>query len=434
MLQKFQRERVKNQAIEKKASVAEQEINDLTTRNEDLADQVKSLEISLAESEKKRDSERAGITKEREQWGRMLDMGGRLQAKNAIDRQRLSEQLVRLEQRLQSGEESSERAHSGRQSPDSRTIQDASPPITATATSAGGFGLSTAIATDQNSNVHGFSVMAAQRENLNLKARIDVLRFALEELSRQSLLLHAQEREATSARAKMDEAVQRALNEDDAMQRPHGGAPIRFNTKASAASSPRLSTISEPRSRSVSDAARVAGKSMLIMADMPSAEEMGRMRRAESPSAADLGITDRAASASPEELMKALGPAPKSVPLPSWHPPPSVSNPASRNKQREPFGPSTPFPGTESPQWRVFAPSEHQNRSTPVTSRRSSLSHEGSANFRPQAGSSAPQAPALAEQLTPQAPAHSVRSSLASMLPPPRPATTSAQIASWRPS
>ncbi|OQO01018.1 hypothetical protein B0A48_13261 [Cryoendolithus antarcticus] len=434
MLQKFQRERVKNQAIEKKASVAEQEINDLTTRNDDLADQVKSLETSLTESEKKRDSERADIGKEREQWGRMLDLGGRLQAKNAIDRQRLFEQVIRLEQRLQSGDEGSGRSQSGRQSPDFRTVQGASSSVTATMTSAGGFGLSRVIATDESPNVHGFVVMAAQRENLNLKARIDVLRFALEELSRQSLLLQAQEREATSARAKMDEAVQRALNEDDAMQRPHGGAPIRLRAKASAASSPRLSTISEPRSRSASDAARAAGTSRLIMADLPSAEEMGRMTRVESPSAADLGITDRAASASPEELMKALGPAPKSVPLPSWHPPPSVSNPASRNKQREPFGPSTPYPGMESTQWRAFAPSEHQNRSPPVTSRRSSLSHEDSGYFRSRAGSSASQAPALSEQSTPQAPAHSVSSSLASMLPPPRPAATGAQIASWRPS
>ncbi|KAK6434298.1 hypothetical protein LTR95_009518 [Oleoguttula sp. CCFEE 5521] len=430
MLQKFQRERVKNQAIEKKANVAEQEINDLTTRNEDLADQVKSLETSLTESEKKRDSERADITKEREQWGRMLDMGGRLQAKNAIDRQRLSGQVLRLEQRLQSGEETGGRAQSGRQSPDSRTVQGTSPPVTATTMSASGFGLSKTITTDLDSNVEGFSVAAAQRENLNLKARIDVLRFALEELSRQSLLLQAQEREATTARAKMDEAVQRALNEDDAMQRPHGGGPMKPRAKAPAASPPKLSTISEPRSRSVSDAAR-AGGSLRVLADLPTAEEMGRMRRPESPSAADLGITDKAASASPEELLKALGPAPKSVPLPSWHPPPSVSNPASRNKHREPSGPSTPYPGMESAQWRAFAPSEHQSRSTPVTSRRSSLSSEALGQAGSRAGSSAPPAHAQAEQ---QVAAHSVRSSLASMLPPPRPAATSAQLASWRPS
>ncbi|EMC94488.1 hypothetical protein BAUCODRAFT_35707 [Baudoinia panamericana UAMH 10762] len=100
LLQKLQREKVKSQTIEKKTNVSEQEVNDLTGKNEDLSEQVKSLEMQLYESDRKRDVERAETVKEKEQWGRMLDMGSRLQAKLARERQALADECLSLKRRL----------------------------------------------------------------------------------------------------------------------------------------------------------------------------------------------------------------------------------------------------------------------------------------------------------------------------------------------
>lgn len=83
LLQKLQRERTKINVIEKKTAVAEEELNALTTRNEDLAEQVKELEVQLQEAEEKREESVRAFGSEKAQWVRMLDMGARLQSKSA---------------------------------------------------------------------------------------------------------------------------------------------------------------------------------------------------------------------------------------------------------------------------------------------------------------------------------------------------------------
>ena len=89
LLEKLQREQTKSRAIEKKTSVSEHEVNELTGRNEELTEQVKNLESQLEESEKRREADRAEAARAKEQWSRMLDMSGRLQAKLSAERQSL---------------------------------------------------------------------------------------------------------------------------------------------------------------------------------------------------------------------------------------------------------------------------------------------------------------------------------------------------------
>ncbi|KAI7084248.1 hypothetical protein KC356_g6911 [Hortaea werneckii] len=100
LLQKLQRERVKSQAIEKKTSVADSEVNELTGRNEELLEQVKTLEGRVEELERKREQERSDAAREKEQWGRMLEMGTRLQARHADDRQKLIDEREDLRSRI----------------------------------------------------------------------------------------------------------------------------------------------------------------------------------------------------------------------------------------------------------------------------------------------------------------------------------------------
>ena len=100
LLQKLQRERIKSQTIEKKTSVADQEVNDLTGRNEDLAEQIKILETQLEECETKRESERSTAATERDQWTKLLSLDRQLQSKNAEEKQKLRDEKSLLSQRV----------------------------------------------------------------------------------------------------------------------------------------------------------------------------------------------------------------------------------------------------------------------------------------------------------------------------------------------
>ncbi|KAI5370684.1 hypothetical protein Slin14017_G015630 [Septoria linicola] len=105
LLQKLQREKVKSQTIERKTTVADQEVNELTSKNEDLAEQLKQVTTQLEDSEKKRDMERVEAQREKDQWGRMLEMSGRLQAKVDAERQRLLAEKEELLSRISQSEQ-----------------------------------------------------------------------------------------------------------------------------------------------------------------------------------------------------------------------------------------------------------------------------------------------------------------------------------------
>ena len=100
LLQKLQREKVKSQTIEKKTTAASQEVNELSGKNEDLTEQVKTLTSQLEMSEKKRESDRLETQREKDQWSRMLEMSGRLQAKVDAERQRLLGEKESLQLRI----------------------------------------------------------------------------------------------------------------------------------------------------------------------------------------------------------------------------------------------------------------------------------------------------------------------------------------------
>lgn len=89
LLQTLQRDRAKIQAIDKKTAEADNKVNDLTARNDELLEQMQSLGAQLEDLERKRSHERSEAQKEKEQWGRMLEMSGRLQQKLENDKQKL---------------------------------------------------------------------------------------------------------------------------------------------------------------------------------------------------------------------------------------------------------------------------------------------------------------------------------------------------------
>jgi parvulin-like peptidyl-prolyl isomerase len=95
LLQKLQRERVKTQTIERKTNVADQEVNGLAGRNEELSERVQELELRLERLE----AERTEFADEKEQWLRMLGICHRLQANYAEERQVLVEERDALQVR-----------------------------------------------------------------------------------------------------------------------------------------------------------------------------------------------------------------------------------------------------------------------------------------------------------------------------------------------
>ena len=94
------RETVKFQAIEKKSHVADQEINELLSKNDELTERTKDLTNQIADLEKRREDDSQAVAREKEQWGRMLDMSSRLQTKAQEDRRQLQEDVAQLHERI----------------------------------------------------------------------------------------------------------------------------------------------------------------------------------------------------------------------------------------------------------------------------------------------------------------------------------------------
>ena len=207
LLQKLQRERVKSQTIEKKTSVADQEVNELTTRNEELTEQLRMLETQLEESEKKREMERAETAREKDQWGRMLEMSSRLQARNAKDRQQLVDEKTRLAQQVEQirGGDGSD-IHRGN-----------STGVFGTDRTSYGFGQESSSYDDST----GMAIADASDDTVRLKnevlllnARIDVLRSCLEEVRRSNKELEGQASSVLANSSKIGDALERAFPDE----------------------------------------------------------------------------------------------------------------------------------------------------------------------------------------------------------------------------
>lgn len=182
LLQKLQREKVKSQTIEKKTTTATQEVNELSGKNEDLAEQVKHLTSQLETSENKRESERLETQREKDQWSRMLEMSGRLHAKVDAERQRLLGEKETLLLRISHYErELAQRQSQVVTNEASRTLEAATDAQLADSTTA-----SEHHALNRESDVNASETQMLRRENATLNGRIESFRAALRQIQEQS--------------------------------------------------------------------------------------------------------------------------------------------------------------------------------------------------------------------------------------------------------
>lgn len=342
LLQKLQRERIKSQTIEKKTTVADQEVNELTTRNEELSEQIKTLEIQLQDCERKRDAEREDAAKEKAQWGRMLDMSGRLQSKSAADHQRIAREKADLLQRLatyessglQGGHRTDHSTHSGTPQPSLDISSETNISKTTTST----------------------DLDALRIENRSLQAKVARLRSLLEGVRRQySDVVEAIDKLVTrkgSLRKILEEMSSDHAQEDmdiraDSTSQYNTATSERRLSPPDARQSPfnaSLASKSPARPLSTSSASAKARLERSKQIDPLSPENLAHIARAVSPGPAELGFHVQPSTSSPEELIRALGPVPTPLPpmrLPSLQyesavpsqPPASVQ----RRQQSQPF-------------------------------------------------------------------------------------------------
>lgn len=320
MLQKLQREKIKCQAIEKKTSVADNEVNELTIKNEDLAEQIKSLETQLEETEKKRDAERSSAAKEKDQWGRMLEMSGRLHSKGLADKEKLAEEKAALEQRLVhfEGRTSTQPEEKGSANGDEKektnpaTVCRHSQMVTlATRPSQ-----ANACANDTNEPL--------KRENTALRERVESLHFALVTVRQELHIFHEPLQQMQAHGKKLEEIVGLALK-SDASPSTTSNAPSQSSRKDSEITARLMATRSQnavaPAKPAISLAsmARRASKATLPAGSLHPLPELdlspkaiAAVSRPRSPDElAELRFEVKPSTQSPEELMRALGPVPR---------------------------------------------------------------------------------------------------------------------------
>lgn len=413
LLQKLQRERVKSQTIEKKTSVADQEVNELTGKNEEMTEQIKILESQLDESEKKREVDRAEAAKEKEQWGRMLEMGGRLQAKVDSERQRLLEEKEYLTRRvaaleaqdstvvptLQVQAEESGR-HPGADGSERRISQNTTSsdlvPVDAAAGSFGDFSTSEAT--------------ALKREVLVLNGRIESLRFALEEARRHNQEAEQKTRAFLEQNTQLGTSIDHALKNDasrTATRRVESDLRRAPSSRSTPARSPPLLAISPPVSSQTQPTSQPStstfkhGTLEVISGGKSSIANIADVARARTPGPEELGIHITPSTSSPEELIKALGPVP--APLPSFHfgahspwaPPPfQASRDEDRSYATRGLGHHLPTPGYgPADAGRPTGTSPRSYHSSPGEVLEDSSSGSGSGQRSPEGYSSEPDGP-----------------------------------------
>lgn len=309
LLQKLQRERVKSQTIEKKTSVADQEVNELTSRNEDLTEQIKALESQLEECEKKRETERLTAASERDQWTKLLAMDRQLQSKNAEEKQKLRDEKMLLSQRVAAYEDDNiSRFDQLKRSNPSRTSATRSDSDRnfneelnlAPAATTGGSSPANATNNDAES---------LRTEVAMLNNRIEILRFSLEDAKRRSLRLGQQTQEIADRNVDITAAIDRALEDDNAAAKiSRSGSQVRPTVP-----SPTAAPAGQPNSsRTLSQSPNHLDPPSAVQtnASSSSTASIASIARAISPSPAELGFHVAPSTSTPEELIAALGPVP----------------------------------------------------------------------------------------------------------------------------
>ena len=338
LLQKLQREKVKSQTIEKKTSVADQEVNELTGRNEDLVEQVKALEMQLEESEKKREHERLTASAERDQWTKLLAMDRQLQSRNAEEKQKLREEKMLLSQRVAAFEggdasTSSEltrpitsRTDHERLEIDGEAVCKEPPPLI---TTGGLFGDADDVSTLKN-------------EIRVLNSRIEALRSTLEEAKRRAQSLHEHNIEK---HAEISTSINRALTEHSITKTmgPAPEPPVLALSEQITPAPPKTSwnsaidgsTIYPNSSRTWLRSPNMQKSSNTMPPTMSSLTLMASIGRAVSPGPDELGFHVTPSTSSPEELISALGPVPAPAPVLQFDPAYGSSKRTANNPQRK---------------------------------------------------------------------------------------------------
>lgn len=432
LLQRSQRDRLKSQTFEKKATAADQEINELTTRNEELTEQVRTLETQLEECEKKRDMERSDAVREKDQWGRMLEMSSRLQAKNADDRQKLVQEKESLQQRLMIYENeavlSAKRRASQSHKASAASSQDAGT-------------IETSRQVNEDSKEDAARIAALEHENEMWQKRTYLLRRVLERMEQQYASFMEKRRQLLEQEITgIPDVIQMALREDSAFARPTGYQ-------------------SEDVSLTRSEDTQIAGERRSIDLSYMRGNDNDRLRAIQQPAHAIDERNERVhiPALSPTEQMHnpqatsnqsvqdsteskpTTRPKLQSVPLPKWQPPgrPSLRTEPLGNNQRRPSGPATPFPGSESMSWQS---SDNMPAQTSPLGKKTSpppgplpaynIEKTPARNYTPQ------YAPSPQQSVTGSDTSDRCPPAAAAMPPPPRPGaeTASTPSASWRPS
>jgi len=437
LLQKFQKDRLKSQSFEKKTNAADQEVNELTMRNDELTEQVKTLSMQLEDCEKKREAERSDAVREKEQWGRMLEMSGRLQAKSADDRQKLVQEKIDLEQRLLIREnEAAINASKGGSSP---------------ATTAGLTGQRAAITETEKKTADEQStaqLIALQRDNHVLQTRTNMLRSTLERVESHYASIMEKRREMLEQElAQIPGAIAAALQEDGAFSRQTDSTP-NLNRSASGFGLTGRNSVDLSLSQEKHQSHILLEKA---------AKGAGAVENIALPSTPST-TTDHAANSNSNPPTHQSNTAPsknatnsrlKAVPLPKWQPPSTSALRTEHlsNNQRRPSGPATPYPGSESSQWQSLNPKPTalpgpdsksspppSNPLPPLFSMEKSPARDYSSQYIPpaQSSSSASNPEKSAQQKQPPV--------ATAMPPPPRPGGGGGAVpsqpaaASWRPS
>ena len=326
LLQKLQRERVKSQTIEKKTGVADQEINELTSKNEELAGQMKYLESQLEESEQKREAEHSEAAKEKEQWGRMLDMDARLHAKNAEEKRKLRDERNHLAQRVAAYEEENTvryeqiRKDLGSRMDAPQESEDSDRRVSPE--SASDSDLVSAGTIDSTSEV-----ARLKREVVLFKARNEILRTSLEETRRHNQDLDERVHGVIQRSGEIGSVIDKALEDEQSASKTK-----RVETKLPHKPGSGRSTPGQPKSYSspkVLPTVHISNERVMSKSPHPleiqtvpkstasstaSSMTMASIARAVSPGPAELGFHVTPSTSSPEELIKALGPVPAPMP------------------------------------------------------------------------------------------------------------------------
>lgn len=328
LLQKWHRERIRYQAVEKKARVADQEVDELASKNEELVDQVKSLETQLEDNERKREEASDLIAKEKAQWGRMLEMGGKLHVNAAAERQKLVDEIASLEQRVLSYEQENRVRFEKFKRSHSSDAEGACKPFDTSDAMIPDSALLDLPSKGASSGQHSTGDSRSPDMAGVLQTRIGLLHNALREAKLQNSEMEEKTRELLQQRQKLEEVIDMALQDPITVSAPLVIESVRANDPAddlrpTAYGSPWVQSRPVPKADDRAPASLIASTEQPRAAVSPRRSPPQEIRSfeavvasggASSPTPAQLGFEVTPSTSSPEELVKALGPVPAPLP------------------------------------------------------------------------------------------------------------------------